>query len=169
NTIVKELFERRWEALKLKYTSASVNSTQCVENLNHKIYSYVGSNSLLLELVKEIQDIFNKESNYMRIEKYKSEISKVRLATVPRTYFNLIEPIISQYLIPTMVFKQEKSSRDKTLQDKLLQDKLPQDELLQDELSQDELQKNDEFNIGNLIITVRRERPPGRAKSTIEI
>ncbi|CAG8748996.1 1295_t:CDS:1, partial [Cetraspora pellucida] len=40
---------------------------------------------------------------------------------------------------------------------------------LQDESPQDESQQNDEFNIGNPIITARRGRPPGRAKSAVEI
>ncbi|CAG8809391.1 10298_t:CDS:2, partial [Dentiscutata erythropus] len=133
NTMVEDLFESHWEALKLKYTSASsyikhqldptktkwavcninnqfttdANSTQHVESLNHKIHSCVGSNLSFLELVKEIQDVLDKESNYIRIEEYESEIPKVGLATVPKTYFNSIETIISQYLMPTMVFKEQ--------------------------------------------------------------
>ncbi|CAG8770380.1 10749_t:CDS:2, partial [Dentiscutata erythropus] len=102
NTMVEDLFESCWEALKLKYTLASsyikhqldptktkwavyninnqftagANSTQRVESLNHKIYSYVGSNSSLLELEQVNMD-YNEgmhEDNY--------ELMKVHLVNI---------------------------------------------------------------------------------------
>ena len=131
NTLVAELFESHWEALKSKYVlaesyikrqldpsktkwavcyinkqfTAGANSTQRVENLNRKIHSCVGSNSSLLELVKEIQDLLDKESDFMRLEEYKDEIPMVGLATIPKTFFNSIEATISRYLMPVIVFK----------------------------------------------------------------
>ncbi|CAG8786083.1 1977_t:CDS:2, partial [Racocetra fulgida] len=56
-------------------------------------------------LVKEIQDVLDKESSYMRMEEYKGEIPMVGLATIPKTFFESIETIVLQYLMPPMVFK----------------------------------------------------------------
>ena len=46
-------------------------------------------------LVKEIQEVLNKESEYARVEKYKDQISTVGLVTITKTYFNSIEKVVS--------------------------------------------------------------------------
>ncbi|CAG8817791.1 23134_t:CDS:2, partial [Gigaspora margarita] len=254
--------ERRLNPSKTKWAvcyinnqfTAGANSTQRVESLNRKIHTCVGSNSSLLELVKEIQDVLDKESNYMRMKEYENEIPKVGLATVPKTFFNSIETIISQYLMPTMVFKEqvnmdydegmrednyelmkvhlvnmvEKVGHEQIIEIwkltlscgtktqyiiltvdenpnevweqspiSLCINNIPNQDIISDfgylkEIRNPDvytlvLQKinstrqkygraqgimwkqNDEFNIGNLIITARRGRPPGRAKSAVEI
>lgn len=95
--MVIEIFEKRFESLKTKYTAATsyikrqleplktkwavcyinnqftagANSTQHVESLNSVIHDYVKANSSLIALFKEIQDIFNKETKYVRMEEYK--------------------------------------------------------------------------------------------------
>ncbi|CAI2182568.1 1174_t:CDS:2, partial [Funneliformis geosporum] len=130
NTLVLNIFEHHWESLKSKYTSANsyikrqldpfkhkwavcytnnqftagANSTQRVESLNRKIHDCIKLNSSLLMLVKEIQEVLNKESEYARVEEYKDQIPTVGLATVSKTYFNSIEKIVSQYLMPAIVF-----------------------------------------------------------------
>lgn len=81
--------------------TAGVNSTQHVESLNHKIHR---SNSSLLTLVKEIQTLLDKESEYAKVEEYKDQIPTVGLATIPKTYFTSIEKIISEYLMLAIVF-----------------------------------------------------------------
>ncbi|CAB4468012.1 unnamed protein product [Rhizophagus irregularis] len=127
NTLISTLFENRWEHLKLKYPSAGnyirkqldplkykwavcytnnqftagANSTQRVESLNHKIHDCVRS---LLTLVKEIQYILDKESEYARVEEYKDQIPIVGLATIPKAYFKSIEKVVSEFLMPAMVF-----------------------------------------------------------------
>jgi hypothetical protein len=97
-------FKHKWAVC---YTNnqftAGANSTQQVESLNRKIHNCVRSNSSLLLLVKEIQEVLNKESEYARIKKYKGQIPTVGLATISKTYFGSIEKIISQYLMPAMV------------------------------------------------------------------
>jgi hypothetical protein len=63
-------------------------------------------------LVKEIQDILDKESEYARVEEYKEQIPTVGLATVPKTYFTSIEKIVSEYLMPAMVFLVSKQMQE---------------------------------------------------------
>lgn len=130
NTLISTLFENRWEHLKLKYPSAGnyirkqldplkykwavcytnnqftagANSIQRVESLNHKIHDCVRSNSSLLTLVKEIQYVLDKESEYARVEEYKDQIPIVGLATIPKAYFKSIEKVVSEFLMPAMVF-----------------------------------------------------------------
>ncbi|CAG8760168.1 19138_t:CDS:2, partial [Dentiscutata erythropus] len=124
------VFESRWESLKEKYKSANsyikrqldlfkhkwavcytnnqftagANSTQRVESLNHKIHSCIKSNLSLLILVKEIQLLLDKESEYARVEEYKEQIPTTGLSTITKTYFNSIEGVISKYPMPSMVF-----------------------------------------------------------------
>ncbi|CAB4491664.1 unnamed protein product [Rhizophagus irregularis] len=105
NTLISTLFENRWEHLKLKYPSAAgANSTQRVESLNHKIHDCVRSNSSLLTIVKEIQYVLDKESEYARVEEYKDQIPIVGLATIPKAYFKSIKKVVSEFLMPAMVF-----------------------------------------------------------------
>ncbi|CAG8508064.1 6493_t:CDS:2, partial [Dentiscutata heterogama] len=79
-----------------------INSTQWVESLNRKIHDHVQSNSSLLILTKEIQDLLDKESEYVRIEEYKKQIPTIGLPTIAKTYFNSIEKVVLQYLLPVM-------------------------------------------------------------------
>ncbi|GBC43770.2 protein FAR1-RELATED SEQUENCE 5-like [Rhizophagus irregularis DAOM 181602=DAOM 197198] len=76
NTLISTLFENRWEHLKLKYPSA----------------------------VKEIQYVLDKESEYARVEEYKDQIPIVGLATIPKAYFKSIKKVVSEFLMPAMVF-----------------------------------------------------------------
>ena len=98
-------FKTKWA---ICYTNnqftADANSTQRVESLNRKIHDCVKSNSSLLALIKEIQDLLDKESEYVRIEEYKEQIPMVGLVTIPKAFFKSIEIIVSQYLLPTIVF-----------------------------------------------------------------
>ncbi|CAG8593103.1 8381_t:CDS:2, partial [Rhizophagus irregularis] len=87
-----------------KATGSGANSTQRVESLNHKIHDCVRSNSSLLTLVKEIQYVLDKESEYARVEEYKDQIPIVGLATIPKAYFKSIKKVVSEFLMPAMVF-----------------------------------------------------------------
>ncbi|CAG8829603.1 18319_t:CDS:2, partial [Gigaspora margarita] len=112
-------FENQWESLKAKYTSissyikwqldpfrhkwaicytnnqftTSANSTQWVESLNCKIHDRVRSSSSLLNLTKEIQELFDKESEFAKIEEYKEQIPTIGLPTITKTYFSSLEKI----------------------------------------------------------------------------
>ena len=55
-------------------------------------------------MVKKIQDVLDKESEYARLEEYKDQIPTVGLATIPKMYFASIEKIVSEYLMPAIVF-----------------------------------------------------------------
>ncbi|CAG8813207.1 5251_t:CDS:2 [Gigaspora margarita] len=89
---------------KNSFFTASANSTQRVESLNRKIHDCVRSNLSLLFLVKEIQELLDKESEYVRVEEYKKQIPTIGLLTVSKTYFGSIEKVVSYYLLPVMVF-----------------------------------------------------------------
>ena len=95
-----DLSKTKWAICYInKQFTASANSIQHVENLNRKIHSCVRSNSFLLELIKEIQDLLDKESDFMRLEEYKNEIPIVGLATKSKTFFNLIEATIYRQVL----------------------------------------------------------------------
>ncbi|CAG8794500.1 12702_t:CDS:2, partial [Gigaspora margarita] len=105
NMLVPDTFEtnnyikRQLDPLKHKWAicytnnqfTASANSIQRVECLNQKIHDCVWSNSSLLSLVKKIQDILDKESEYARVEEYNGQIPTVGLPTISKTYFSSIE------------------------------------------------------------------------------
>ncbi|CAG8742734.1 8390_t:CDS:2, partial [Funneliformis caledonium] len=55
-------------------------------------------------LLKEIQNVLDKESEFARVEEYKDQIPAVGLATIPKKYFSSIEKVVSEYLMPAMVF-----------------------------------------------------------------
>ena len=55
-------------------------------------------------LVKEIQNVLDKESEYASVEEYKDQIPTVGLATIPKQYFSSIEKVVSEYLMPAMIF-----------------------------------------------------------------
>ncbi|RGB36811.1 hypothetical protein C1646_757690 [Rhizophagus diaphanus] len=80
NTLSPAIFESQWQSLKEKYSSVSgANSTQHIESLNKKVHDSVNSCSSFLTLVKEIQQLLDDEANYIRIQKYKDEISSIGL------------------------------------------------------------------------------------------
>ncbi|CAI2178554.1 8584_t:CDS:2 [Funneliformis geosporum] len=126
-----------------EFQNFCANSTQHVKSLNQKVHDCIKSNSSLLELVKEIQDLLDKKSEYVRMEEYKDQIPMVRLATVPKTFFKSIEIIVSQYLLLRMVFVVYKQQKQEL--------------------------ENVEFDIRNPVIITQKGRPPERVKSTIEI
>ncbi|UZO22589.1 uncharacterized protein OCT59_014949 [Rhizophagus irregularis] len=54
--------------------------------------------------LKEIQYVLDKESEYARVEEYKDQIPIVGLATIPKAYFKSIKKVVSEFLMPAMVF-----------------------------------------------------------------
>lgn len=84
--------------------TAGANSTQRVESLNRVIHDCVKANSSLVNLFKEIQDIFNKKTEYVRMEEYKNQIPTIGLAIIPKLYFKSLEAIVDEYLLmPTKI------------------------------------------------------------------
>ncbi|CAG8515604.1 3679_t:CDS:2, partial [Racocetra fulgida] len=81
------------------FTWALTNSTQRVEGFNKKIHNSIRANSSLITLVKEIQDVLDREVEYARVEEYKHQILTVRLATIPKVFFKSLDPIVNEYLI----------------------------------------------------------------------
>ncbi|CAG8811926.1 35726_t:CDS:2, partial [Gigaspora margarita] len=108
NNYIKQQLDSLKHKWAICYTNsqftASANSTQWVESLNRKIHNCVYSNSSLLFLVKEIQKLLDKESEYVRVEEYKEQIPTISFLTVSKTYFGLIEKVVSYYLLPVIVF-----------------------------------------------------------------
>ena len=129
NTLAPAIFEIRWKNLKEKYSfvssylnrqldplktkwavcyiniqfTAGANSTQRVESFNKKIHDSVKSNSSLLTLVKEIQQLLDNEANYARIQEYKDEIPNIGRENITKRFFISIEKIVLDYLMPPMV------------------------------------------------------------------
>ncbi|CAG8590290.1 18497_t:CDS:2, partial [Racocetra fulgida] len=110
-----------------------------VKSFNRKIYDSVKANSSLMTLVKEIQDLLNRESEYTCVEEYKSQVP-----------MKVIDVAINT------------NSYDKFIE--LCHQFLTNKELM---LNKDNQSKN--IPITNLVISTRKGRPPGRAKSAIEI
>ncbi|CAG8657662.1 7577_t:CDS:1, partial [Racocetra fulgida] len=78
--------------------TAGANSTQRVESFNRKIHDSVKANSSLMTLVKKIQDLLDQESEYTCVKEYRSQVLMVRLATIPKTFFNSLTIIVDEYL-----------------------------------------------------------------------
>ncbi|CAG8841949.1 17737_t:CDS:2, partial [Gigaspora margarita] len=141
NSMTKELFKNRWEALKLKFTSA--------------------------KLVKEIQNILDKESNYMRMEEYKSEIPIVGLATeqdntdydekMREDNYELMKVHLANIVEKEIIRKVLNLAIDTNSYDELIE--ICQNFILDKQQIQ-ELQKDDEFNIENPRVTARKGRHP---------
>lgn len=129
NTLVSHIFEERWAELKLKYPiavsylnrqldtfkhkwaacyiqtqfTAGANSTQRIESLNNKIHSCVNSQTSLLTLVEEIQQLLSNEAQYIQAAEYQQEIPMIGLATVSQTYFQSIDITVREFLLPSLV------------------------------------------------------------------
>ncbi|EXX57460.1 hypothetical protein RirG_206960 [Rhizophagus irregularis DAOM 197198w] len=181
NTLISTLFENRWEHLKLKYPSAGnyirkqldplkykwavcytnnqftagANSIQRVESLNHKIHDCVRSNSSLLTLVKEIQYVLDKKSEYARVEEYKDQIPIVGLATIPKAYFKSIEKVVSEFLMPAMVFLVCKQMQECFYYDSFKMDVAIIDSIIQEQTNTDynEGMREDNYEVVKVHLT----------------
>ncbi|CAG8743116.1 7626_t:CDS:2, partial [Racocetra fulgida] len=191
NILVSSVFESQWESLKVEYPSisgyikrqldpfkhkwaicytnnqftAGANSTQRVESFNRKIHDCVRSSSSLLELTKEIQDLLDKEAEYVRVEEYKEQIPMIGLPTISKTYFNSIETVVSRSLLPAMVFVVCKQMQECFYYDCFRMDSTVVDLIVEEQVNINNIEgaREDNYDItkiclADIISTVRQEQ-----------
>ncbi|CAG8724846.1 12244_t:CDS:2 [Racocetra fulgida] len=111
--MVVNIFESRLESLKLKYPEVTsyikrqLESSKMkwarIESFNKKIHDCVKANSSLITLIKEIQDLLDREAEYAHIEEYKCQILTVGVLTISKTFFNKLDIIVNEYLMEPVV------------------------------------------------------------------
>lgn len=99
----KKLYPNRnsWARYSIaKVFTAGIESTQRVESLNGVLKKHVNRGTLLKELVKEIENELDKESQYNRIKDYYGANPSTGLPSTYDTIFKDIDSVLKDFLAP---------------------------------------------------------------------
>ncbi|RIB00636.1 hypothetical protein C2G38_2233569 [Gigaspora rosea] len=140
NTLSTNLFESRWQSLKMKYPSAVQYINRQLEPLKVKwaaCYNNTQFTAGANTIQREIQEILDSEAEYMRIEEYKDQIPTIGMMTVPKRFFHSIESIVTEFLMPSMVVAVSQQMKECFFYDTFKVDNINYNDLIKNQVDQD--------------------------------
>ncbi|CAG8721299.1 1972_t:CDS:2, partial [Cetraspora pellucida] len=89
-----------------RYFIAGIQSTQHAENSNKVIKAKLSQSSQLVDVVNEIQAVFNQQAERAIVSKYKNEIPTKGMPNIIEEYFSELNKLLHDYLSPQIFQKQ---------------------------------------------------------------